>query len=369
MKKKHILFILPSLNQGGAEIAMIRIANKFHEKNEYYSEILVTGPYDIFLKNTIKCKSTFFNKKTFLSTIHLIYDYIRKTNNPNLVVFTTIINTNVVLTFIKFFLKFKLIIREASNPKLFQKKSFRLKFYYFFAKICYKNADFLVSNSIDKIDLMKKYYGVKLSKIFYLPNPINSKPKITKQKSSINLNDENFNIVCLGRITASKSREDAIQAMNFLIKKNNKIELHIIGPVSEKSYYNFLLNEVDRLGLSKHVFFHPKTYDVINTLKRFDLFLATSKYEGFPNTILDAAVANIPILSSDCDFGPRELLSKYKVGMLYKLGSIDDLIDGINKIMHNDYEFNRKDFRKIILKFSVNEVYRILYNKLEKPHD
>ena len=291
--------------------------------------------------------------------------YIKNINNPNLIVFSTIINANVVLSILRYFLKFKLVIREATNPKLFIKKNFVIKFYYFLAKIFYKKSDLVISNSVDKINLIEKYYNIKQkSKIFFLPNPIKKHSSSIKNLYKFKLNRNDFNIVCLGRFSESKSYEDAINAIHYLNLKNNNISLHMIGPITDKNYYEYLLQTVEKLNLTDKIFFHPKTNDVINVLKRFDLFLLTSKYEGFPNTILDAVVANIPILSSNCDFGPREIVEKYNVGLLYEINDKHGIINGITRIMKKEVSFDQNGYYKIISKFNIEQVYKIFHKKI-----
>ena len=51
----------------------------------------------------------------------------------------------------------------------------------------------------------------------------------------------------------------------------------------------------------------------------------TSKYEGLPNVLLEAQYFGIPIISSDCPTGPKEILMNGKAGTLYKTGDYIDL--------------------------------------------
>ena len=56
-----------------------------------------------------------------------------------------------------------------------------------------------------------------------------------------------------------------------------------------------------------------------------DVFILSSKYEGLPNVLQEAAYLNKYIISSDCKTGPREIINKYKFGELYKLGNVKRL--------------------------------------------
>ena len=48
--------------------------------------------------------------------------------------------------------------------------------------------------------------------------------------------------------------------------------------------------------------------------------MLTSKFEGLPNVLIEAQSKNIPIISSDCPTGPKEILLQGKLGDLFKVG-------------------------------------------------
>jgi glycosyltransferase involved in cell wall biosynthesis len=62
------------------------------------------------------------------------------------------------------------------------------------------------------------------------------------------------------------------------------------------------------------------TNDLNKYLNLSKTFILCSKYEGYPNVLIDAAVAKIPIISTNCKFGPNEILEKGKFGKLFNVG-------------------------------------------------
>ena len=56
-------------------------------------------------------------------------------------------------------------------------------------------------------------------------------------------------------------------------------------------------------------------------IKKSDIFILSSNFEGLPNVLLEAQTLKIPIISSNCPTGPKEILLNGKAGILFKLNS------------------------------------------------
>jgi glycosyltransferase involved in cell wall biosynthesis len=95
----------------------------------------------------------------------------------------------------------------------------------------------------------------------------------------------------------------------------------------------------------------------------------SSRYEGLPNTLIEAQLSKVPIISSDCPSGPKEILLNGKLGILFKTGDYKDLYKKIllfnqNKIKYKnqsllaqkylkrfDYKVNLSKYLKMINKY------------------
>jgi glycosyltransferase involved in cell wall biosynthesis len=86
-----------------------------------------------------------------------------------------------------------------------------------------------------------------------------------------------------------------------------------------------LVEEADRLGLSDHVRVLPFTRDPWAFYAQHRVLVLTSRYEAFANAIVESLAAGTPVVSVDCDFGPREILADARYSTL-----VDDTVDAVS---------------------------------------
>lgn len=114
-----------------------------------------------------------------------------------------------------------------------------------------------------------------------------------------------------GLIITSMGREDDIKGFWHLIKsfflveqKEKEARLMIIGD-GEFLEYKKLVKE---LGIEDKVWFTGLKKNPYPYLKQAGVYVLTSYHEGFPNALVEAMILGIPVISTDCKTGPREIL-------------------------------------------------------------
>ena len=112
-----------------------------------------------------------------------------------------------------------------------------------------------------------------------------------------------FNIITIGRLDIGKNHKMIINAINKL--NNTNIHLYIIGSGPMQSELEDL---VEKLNLKNQVFLLGYQANPYGYLKSANLFAFGSNHEGFPNVLLEAMACNIPIISTNCQSGPSEIL-------------------------------------------------------------
>ena len=158
---------------------------------------------------------------------------------------------------------------------------------------------------------------------------------------------------------------------NRCLKLLNKSELIykccIIGDGDKKEYLQNYINSNNLEKSVKLIGYKKNAEDYLNSA---DLFVLTSKFEGLPNVLLEAQSKNIPIISSDCPTGPKEILLQGKLGDLFKVGDYRKLFYLILKFSKNkkillqkskkakkylkryDFRINNEKYYKIISNFT-----------------
>ena len=121
----------------------------------------------------------------------------------------------------------------------------------------------------------------------------------------------------------------------------------ILGYGPEKINLQNFINENKLKKIVKIIFVkNPYKY-----IKMSDVFILSSKYEGLPNVLQEAAYLNKYIISSNCKTGPREIIQKYKYGELYKLGNVIELSSKLKKLNIKKLNSNNKKFSKNLKDF------------------
>ena len=89
-----------------------------------------------------------------------------------------------------------------------------------------------------------------------------------------------------------------------------------------------------------------------------DLFSLTSAYEGFPNSVVEALAHGVPVVSYDCDTGPREMIEDGVNGLLVTPNSVEDLQDSLMLLMgDDDKRFTAgESAKKIIEKLDISKI-------------
>ena len=128
-----------------------------------------------------------------------------------------------------------------------------------------------------------------------------------------------FHIVACGRLHASKGYPNLIDAVAALGRRGKTITLHILGEGPERPRLQQQIEQVSReQTLADHVQIHLHGYvdNPLPYIRAANLFCLASVYEGLPNALLEAIACRTPVIATDCDYGPREILGDGRYGRL-----------------------------------------------------
>ena len=215
--------------------------------------------------------------------------------------------------------KTKIILRISGLPKL---NFFRFLFWKLFSKNIFKITCPTEStyNHLIKVNIFDK------SKLSVLRDPaIQMKSFIKKKREK--LDDQRFQkrklIVGIGRLTRQKNFTLLIKAFQKILIKYPEYYLILLGDGEQKK---MLQEEAIKLKIENNVFFLGYQKNVYKYLINADCFVLTSLWEDPGFVLLEAALCNTIIVSSNCPNGPKEILSNGQNGYLFQNNNLHDLL-------------------------------------------
>jgi glycosyltransferase involved in cell wall biosynthesis len=173
-----------------------------------------------------------------------------------------------------------------------------------------KRADIVNFNSLESAGSFSSKFSIDKKKISVIHNFCDPDHLTKKSLESVQWTyDYLFEkqvIVSSGRLVRQKGHHELIRAFADLCQTNEQAMLMIIGegPLREE------LVELSRsLGIKERVVFENFHKNLVASLKKATVFVLSSHVEGFPNVLLEALSIGLPVISTDCSSGPRELLA------------------------------------------------------------
>lgn len=334
--KRKIAFFVPNLYGGGAQRVFVNLANQFASRGFNTDLVLIKneGVYRGFVNAKVKVVDLKC-KKAFLSVLPLI-KYIEK--NEPAVLLASIDAACIVAALAKIFsrVKFRLLIRQAyyfSSPKRFKKKIVGL-----LLKKSYAQADSIIVLTKNMRDDILKKFNALADKIFVIYNPVDL--SCIEADSMASLEHSWFTegkggkfklILAAGVLRQIKGFDCLIRAFHQ-IKKREKIKLIILGSGRDKKKLESLAQE---LGLEDDISLPGFVDNPFAYMRKADVFVLSSFFEGCPNVILEAMCCGAPIVSTDCPSGPSEILENGKYGRLVPVGDVSAMARAIIETLDN----------------------------------
>ena len=133
--------------------------------------------------------------------------------------------------------------------------------------------------------------------------------------------------VNVGRYDYQKGQDILIDAFAALYKRRQDIRLRLVGHGADKAA---LTEQIQRLGLTDVVTleYHPDSPE--RALYASDVFVATSRWEGWSLAICEALRCGLPVISTDCEFGPSDILIDRRLGQLVPPDDQAALVEAMN---------------------------------------
>ncbi len=320
---KRIAFLIPDFAGGGAEFVTVELANEFALRG-YEVQMVVfwaSGPNRARLSEKVRVVDL---KLSWLYLAPLaIRGYLRR-HKPDLVI-SAMFHTNIFLMAARLLLPFmgtRLVLTEHSMLSLRARHSKRKTkgIFLFAARLLFRFADRVVGVSQGVADDIAAITGLSRGKVTCIYNPV-IRADLAGQLSK-SLQDPRGGqaalprIVTAGRLEPEKDHATMIRAFAKLLE-SGEARLLILG---EGSLRPRLEQLTAALGIAGQVEFAGYVDDPGPHFRSADLFVLSSIYEGLPTVLIEALSFGLPVVSTDCPSGPREILADGAFGRLVPPG-------------------------------------------------
>lgn len=195
------------------------------------------------------------------------------------------------------------LINEPKSDRFFSNLDEQKKMYSKFSKI-------ICVSKVVKEQFCKKY-GIKKNKVEVIYNPIDAKSIVKKSKEKVSIKKPNFTFCSVGRLSPQKGYDRLIMASSKLYEDRFNFEIWIIGVGSEEERLRKLIAKY-QLPNVKLLGYQQNPYPFI---KKADVFVCSSRAEGFSTAVSEAIVLQKPIVTTNCS-GMEEMLGKSKYGLI-----------------------------------------------------
>jgi len=359
---KKVMFVIPRMGGGGAERVVANIANSLSERG-YKIRITTLVSNESFypLDNNIIINSALLKvdrssklnayismAKNFIRAFLFIKKEIKRFQ-PDTVI-SMLIEADILTHLVKQFgLNFRHICSERNDP------SRRNKYIRKYLSYIYRKADYFICQG----KKVAEYYGdIPKSKVAIIPNPIDASliPDSVEEAFS-------QKIVAVGRLDPQKNFSLLIDSFSDISEDFPQCELVIYG---EGFMRNELEEKIKYYGLQEKVSLPGASKDVLNKIKDASLFVMSSNYEGFPNALVEAMAAGLPVISTDFATGIAHDLVTENNGIVVPVNDRNALSDAIMEIMREPQLRNkmRIENQKVINNLSIKKIVSMWENIL-----
>ncbi|MFZ8830681.1 MAG: glycosyltransferase [Thermodesulfobacteriaceae bacterium] len=312
-----LYFLINSLAGGGAEKVAIILSEHLPISAFILLERDVKYKTDkpiFFLSNHSTKTSPIIKTLSILIYAYKLSDFIEK----NSLVVSFLERANFVNIISKLFKKHRAIISVRMDQQTGHVGLRKLN--KLLVRILYPETDLIIAVSHGvKQSLINLGIEEEKIKVIYNPYPIDEIRELAKEP--LGSYEEIFKhpvLITAGRLTKQKGQWYLLRVFKALKEKHKDLKLVILGEGELKDYLVGLSKELrlktyvwdkDELSESFDVYFLGFQKNPFKFMARSKLFVFPSLWEGFPNALVEAMACGVPVVSSDCRSGPREILA------------------------------------------------------------
>ena len=352
--KKKLLFLVSSMEGGGAERVAAMLCNHWsksgfdvtlmatYSKRGICKHVLDDDVNLIFLADIVNSRTDSMYMKvrrTFYLRKYMIDE------QPDIIVsFLTNVNIGAIIA------SFGLGIPVFSSERTYPPFNNWPILYNILRRIFYPYATSIIMQTQDGLDWLNKTISSATGAI--IENPVTYPLPIPEIRSDNQITSQKI-ILCVARLSAEKNIDMIIRVFSELAHQYSDWDLVILGEGTERKKIE---HAIGLTKLESRIHLVGRTNDPDFWYQQASLFIMYSKFEGFPNALVEAMSYGLPVISSNCKTGPQDIVNHLENGLLVELSNNrEPLKEAMKYMIDNQQEARQMGERAI----AVRELYKI----------
>ena len=212
---------------------------------------------------------------------------------------------------------------------------------------CFSNMNVLISQEAKRY--YESHFRQRRNRVIY--NPADSRLFETK----VSYHTDSKKLISVGRLTYQKNYPLLVDIAEKILTQHNDWEWHIYGDGEQREELEALILERDLLG---RVVLMGNVTDLYERYPQYAAIVMTSRYEGFPMVLIEAAAKGLPMISFDIPTGPKEIIDNNVNGFLIPPLDVDGMLEKLDILM-TDKELRMRfseEAKNKVISFGVDNI-------------
>ena len=325
----RIAMFVPTLVGGGAERVMLTLAHGFLGRGHAVDVVMVKAEGALVTRIPPGARVIELGTRRVILSVPALARYLRREQPVALL--STLDTANVVAVVAARIARqsTRVAIRQANHlSRSLERASVPLLSA--LVRWSYPHADAVIAVSSGVAEDLAERLGLRRARIHVVPNPIVTRELVHQAGRPLDhawfAADAPPVVLGVGRLTEQKRFDVLIQAF-ALARARCEARLMILGEGEELPRLQGLIRE---LRLEEVVSLQGFVDNPFPYMARSRVFVLSSDWEGLPGALIQALACGTPIVATDCDSGPREILQEGRLGRLVPVGDVAALADAIS---------------------------------------
>jgi glycosyltransferase involved in cell wall biosynthesis len=333
--QKHVAIFMHGLFEGGAERIMLNMAKGLVNSGHSVDLVLARADGPFLPQVPEEVRMIDLKSTRVMFSLRALTQYIQSENPDGML--SCIDYTNIIAILARQLVRKpdRLVVGEHNT---FSQRITQLPFFYRrllpkLVRLLYPLSDCVAAVSQGVANDLVNNTGIKPEHIRVINNPVITQD--LQKKSQLPLEHPWFQpehppvLVSVGRLHPQKDFPNLLHAF-AKVRQNRVARLVILGEGERRTDLEKLAQE---LGISDDISMPGFVDNPYSYMANSSVYVLSSKWEGLPTVLIEALYCGVPIVSTDCPSGPKEILQNGRFGLLVPVGDSEKLALAIEEAL------------------------------------